>query len=251
MKHNILVIAAIFCMSMCGIGGTAQNLKLENDLLVAEFNPANGALVGYTNKQTGWNAVKRQALGQSFQMLVPLPDRRYNNAYGTKQKVPQVKQGRDAITFIWDGIVSDHLRASLPIKFTGTVTLNESGLVYSGSIDNRSDYEVEYICWPYFGELSVPDKDDNLWWQSMNYAQNIQSEIYPYFGNHKGYHGVDYPLQMNLLPENAFMLIRNSKEGFSVIADDHTGKQLVQCLFELIPGGLSGGGVGRNDAERR
>ena len=241
MKHTILLIVAIVCMAMSGINSEAQNLKLENDLLVAEFNPATGALVGYTNKQTGWNAVKRQALGQSFQMLIPLPDRRYNNAYGTKQKAPKVKQERNVITFVWDGIVSDHLTTPLPVKFTGTITLNESGLVYSGSVDNRSAYEVEYICWPYFGEVSIPDKDDNLWWQSINYSQSMQSEMYPYFSNHKGYYGVDYPLQMNTLPENAFLLIRNSKEGFSVITDDHTGKQLVQCLFELIPGSTSGG----------
>lgn len=223
------------------LNGFAQSfLHLENDLISADFDPDNGALISYKNKLTDWDVIKRQELGQSFQMLIPLPERRYNNAYGLKQKAPVVKQIKNTITFTWEGIVSEHLDQPLPITFTGKVELNDNGLIFSGIIDNRSQYDVEYICWPYFGELSISDKEDQMFWQSLHYGQNTQNEIYPSFVNHLGNHGVDHPTQQVWLPEQAFVLIRNSKEGFSVICDDPVPTQLVQCIFELIPGTTNG-----------
>ena len=236
MRIKLFFSTLLFSAMLGSMNVAAQNLRLENDLLVAEFNYANGALVSFTNKQTGWNVVKRQELGQSFQMLIPLPGRRLNNAYGVKQKKSSVKQEGNVITFTWNGITSDHLATSLPITFEGKITLTDQGLVYSGTIENRSQYEVEYICWPYFGEVSIPDKDDNLVWQTHIYGQDSQSGIYPHFWNHKGYWGVDYPTQMVKLSEHGFVLVRNSKEGFSVINDDYTCSQMVQCIFEAVPG---------------
>ncbi len=241
MWNKSVFIFTVFVLSVFSVNSFAQSpLKLENRLISAEFDPSTGALVSYKSKQTGWEVIKRQELGQSFQMLIPLPDRRYNNAYGIKQQPPLVTTEANAITFVWNGIVSDHFPEALPIQFTGKVEINECGLVFSGSVENNSGYDVEYICWPYFGELSIPDKEDNLVWQTLEYGLNYQREIYPYFYTHLANHGVDYPTQYTVLPERAFLLIRNSKEGFSVICDDPVPTQLVQCVFELIPGTTNG-----------
>ena len=239
MKNNFLIIL-IIGLIVSASSYSQKILHLENDLVSADFNSENGALISYRNKLTGWDVIKRSELGQSFQMLIPLPERRYNNAYGINQKAPVVEQKTNALTFTWKGIVSDHLKELLPITFTGKVELNDKGLIFSGIVENNSQYDVEYVCWPYFGELSVSDKEDKLLWQTLHYGQDAQYEMYPYFSTHLANHGVDYPTQQGWLPEEAFILIRNSKEGFSVICDDHIPTQLVQCVFELVPGTTNG-----------
>ena len=87
MKNNFLIIL-IIGLIVSANSYSQKILHLENDLVSADFNSENGALISYRNKLTGWDVIKRSELGQSFQMLIPLPERRYNNAYGINQKAP-------------------------------------------------------------------------------------------------------------------------------------------------------------------
>ena len=136
MKNNFLIIL-IIGLIVSASSYSQKILHLENDLVSADFNSENGALISYRNKLTGWDVIKRSELGQSFQMPIPLPERRYNNAYGINQKAPVVEQKTNALTFTWKGIVSDHLKELLPITFTGKVELNDKGLIFSGIVENN------------------------------------------------------------------------------------------------------------------
>ncbi len=221
-----------------------KTIVLENAALRAEFDLGSGALVRFENRQSGWNAVERPELGKSFQMLIPLPERRFNNAYGAQQAAPGVKKEGNSVTFTWEGIRSEGLDKTLPIRFTGRIALEERGLVYSGTLENRSEFPVEYLCWPWFGELAPPDRDGEMVWQSLNYGQSQQRQIYPQFWTPKGYWGIDYPTQTWMLPECGFLLVRSEQQGFCVIADDPDLLRPVQCIFELIPGALTGNHTG-------
>lgn len=223
----------ILCIVVLTVPVKSQDLlKLENDKILAEFDPSNGSLIRLVNKLTNWNIVERKQLGQSFQMLVPIPDRRYNNINGLEQLAPQIKTNYNKIEFTWKYLKSKYLNQPIDITFIGTVSLNDQGLVYEGEIINNSNYTVEYIGWPYWGELAVPRNTKNFICQSKNETK----ELYPGFNSEHGYWGVEYPTNITVLPENAFLLIRNEEQGIYICSEQWAPLEMIICSFELIPG---------------
>lgn len=210
----------------------AQSLyKLENSNIKAVFDNK-GSLIQLTNKSTNWDIIYRKELGQSFEMLIPIEQRRFHNITGKEQTVPQIDAHRDRITFIWSNLKSKHLNKELDITFAGTIQLTDNGLIYSGKVTNNSQYTVEYISWPYWGEVSNPDKKQRMVYQGRNHIK----ELSPFFSEECGYWGVDYPTQINSLPEDAFMLIRNDTQGIYIHSDQNRPTEMVLGSFELIPG---------------
>lgn len=73
-----------------------KTVVLEDARIKAVFDCRNGALVQLTDKMNSWDVVRRQHLGQSFQMLVPIEgdavpfekEVRFNNIDGIDQKAP-------------------------------------------------------------------------------------------------------------------------------------------------------------------
>jgi len=60
--------------------------------------------------------------------------------------------------------------------------------------------------------------------------------IFPNFRNHKGYYGVDYPIQTYSTQYAHFGLLGNDREGLYVGYQDTTDAQLMNFTFELKPG---------------
>jgi hypothetical protein len=230
MKHRsiFLILSIVLTFS----AGAQNQLKLENDKVLAVFDASNGSLVRLVDKTTGWNTINREQLGQSFEMLVPTPDRRYHNIKGREQAAPQIKETPGSIEFTWPSLKSKYLDEAIAVTFKGTVSLEENGVVYSGEIINKSNFTVEYIGWPFLGEMTVPDKKKNFVCQSKNETK----ELFPGFYSEHGYWGVEYPTNLSLLPENAFMLIRNDQQGIYVSSKQTTPSEMIICSFELIPG---------------
>ena len=59
-------------------------IVLENSTLRALFNRESGFLVNLISKRTGWEVQRRAELGRSFQMHIPLTDRRNNLVLGNQ-----------------------------------------------------------------------------------------------------------------------------------------------------------------------
>ena len=75
-----------------------EGLVLQNEAVKAVFSTDNGALIGLMNKKTQWRVHDRPELGLSFQLLVPLPDRRNNPVFGDKQKLRSFDLSADGTT---------------------------------------------------------------------------------------------------------------------------------------------------------
>lgn len=238
MKKEFITFVSVFVFCTVAFGQTP--IVLENANVRAEFDRTNGALIGFVDKTTGWNILPRPELGESFRMLVPkdgpeyaIEDEiRFNNAYGTKQSsAPKVKLGKNKVTFIWDGISSDEI-PELDIRFTGTVVLEENGLLYSGEVENKSGYVVEYVSWPTLGEISIPDKPERFMFDTKDRTKTF----YPGFPNESGYWGIDYPTSLAVLPADGFFYMHNSTKGLFISQDTVSDDELLVAQFELIPG---------------
>ncbi|GHT61973.1 hypothetical protein AGMMS50239_14120 [Bacteroidia bacterium] len=209
-----------------------KQLKLENENLIAVFDPSNGALIGLKNKKTTWKIIYRENLGQSFEMLIPLAERRFHSVRGSDQVTPEIKLYKDSIVFVWKSLKSKITDETFNIEFRGTIALDKNGLKYGGNVINNSGYTIEYMAWPYLGEISIPDKTKNMVFQSRNTMRNL----FPAFFSEYGYWGVEYPTTSCLLPEESFLMIRNDDQGLYVCSEQAVPEEMIIGTFELIPG---------------
>lgn len=236
------IILSAFALMFCGANVSyayERNLiVMENDCISAVFNPENGALVRLTDKHSGWEIVKREVLGQSFELLLPMDgpeftdeDCGYNVVKGVEQTSPAVEQLGDRIVFTWKGLKTSNMKDKADLTFRGVVRLTDCGLEYSGAVENNSDYIVEYVSWPCLGEVSVPDRKQFL----MQNTRNDSKELFPHFNNQHGYWGVEWPTSTVVLNDKSYLQVNDDERGFMVFHRE-TPEHLSITSFELIPG---------------
>jgi hypothetical protein len=220
---------------------------LQDSEFVAAFDPASGALTRMEHKPTHWTVERRPALGASFRMLVPVPGRRANFVLGQKQKAASVEKLSDnQVRLQWKNLESEH-GGVLPIIFTAVVTLKNGKLTFDSTLENKSQYPVETIDYPYFGDLNPPNSDSNLAARTMWYGNLGSDEIYPNFGNAKGYWGVDFPTRTYGSHRSLFCLLQAQSEGIYVEMSDPTLPYYLEYTFEQHPGVVHGSVVPKTD----
>jgi hypothetical protein len=218
--------------------GYASEVVLEDEKLLAAFDSGSGALTRLLFKSTGWTIERRPALGVSFRLLAPLPNRRDNFVFGQKQRAVCVEKiSANQVRLQWKDLLSEH-GGVLPVSFTATVTLKDGVLTFDSALDNDSSLWVETIDYPYFGDLNPPSRDSTVTARIARY-DNLQSdEIYPHFANEKGYWGVDFPSKTLDSCYSLFCLIQSASQGLYVEMHDPTAPYLLQYTFEQHPGVL-------------
>jgi hypothetical protein len=217
-------------------------ITLENDALRLAFARETGALVGFTDKLTAWEVINRPYLGLSFQLLLPLPNRRNNPVYGEKQRVSAVDIADygQSVAFTWESVTSAY-GGEHPIQLSLSVNLAEAQAIFALSIDNRSEYVVETVHCPYFGDIQRPPGAEAFEAFHYGYAEAVQRSLYPTFENTLGYYGFDYPVQYGPdswrsgAPAVPYILLRSRDQGLYVGVNE-SSSELVAWHNELRPG---------------
>jgi hypothetical protein len=112
---------------------------------------------------------------------------------GSKQRAASVETiSNNQVRLQWKDLASEH-GGILPITLTAVVTLKSGVLTFDGTLKNDSDLSVETIDYPYFGDLNPPTPDSHMRAEHMWVGNLASSELYPNFGNEKGYWGVRFP----------------------------------------------------------
>jgi hypothetical protein len=217
----------------------AGEVILQDDQLLVAFDRSSGALVRMERKSTHWPIQRRPALGVSFRMLVPLPERRANFIVGIKQRATNVEMvSNDAVRLQWKNLLSEHA-GELPISFTATVTLKDGVLTFDGILENDSSLPVETIEYPYFGDLNPPTPDTPMRAENMWYGNLDGGQIYPHFGYNSGYWGIECPQLRIGSWQSQICLIQTPQEGIYVGIHDPAIRYLLQVIVEQQPGVLS------------
>jgi hypothetical protein len=217
-----------------------QTITLENEALRLAFNSENGALIGLLALESGWPIIKRANLGLSFRLLLPLPDRRNNPVFGEKQKVSRVERASNSVTFTWDQVSSEY-GGTHDLKITLNVTLKQRQAVFTLGLENNTEFTVENVYCPYFGEVRRPDAE--AWFKTFSYSYASAQEwsLWPNYQNTRGYYGIDFPVQYASdshtvgAPMAPFILLRGAKQGLYIgVSAPET--ELVAWNTELRPG---------------
>jgi hypothetical protein len=209
---------------------------LEDAEVRVAFDSISGALVRMDRKSSGWVIERRPGLGVSFRLFVPLSKRRDNFVLGTKQRAVSVKKISDnQVQMQWKDLLSEH-GGVLPITFTATVTLKDGALSFDAKLDNQSDFFVEAVDYPYFGDLTPPTPQTvveahHLWTGAL-----FGEQIYPHFVNAKGYWGVRYPTRTIESNQSQFCLLQAGEQGIYVAIHDPEIRYLLEFTFEQRPG---------------
>jgi hypothetical protein len=235
----LLLVFWILTVNSQNIHTTQTRIILENETVRVEFDKEYGTLTHFVYKKTGWQAAYREALAQSFKIYIPTEIRRDNSIVGRRHRMENYTIEGNRVSLVWKGLnsIADD---GLEITFTGHVVLNEYGADFSASVSNNSDYTIEAIYWPYFGDFSVPDKTQNTHWQNFNYSGTlISAPLTPVFSSNQGYWGIDYPQFTSNTQYAHFGLIQAADQGLYVGYHDTTDEHMINFMFELRPGYLN------------
>jgi len=228
---GVLALSAVTCLC-------AGEAVLEDRSWRAAFDTGTGALIRLEHKPTHWTLERRPELGVSFRLHAPLPERRNNFVFGQKQRAALVRQlSERQLLLQWKDLVSEH-GGVLPMTLTATVTLTNGALSFETTLENRSALMVETVEYPCLGDLRSPTRSTTLRARTMWYGNLGSTDIYPYFGNEKGYWGVDFPTKTFDSKRTPFCLLQAPKEGLYIALHDPTQPYLLQYTFEQHPGQL-------------
>lgn len=134
-------------------------------------------------------------LGRSMQLLIPLTDRRTNETLGEEQQVSHLKKFQRMVRLFhlkWDKLRSENGIVH-GIEINVAVTLDNSGVVFSIHIDNRTDLVVENVHWPCLRDLQPANKDAEFVRHHHYYGTTIRRTIWPRFQTFPGYYGTEVP----------------------------------------------------------
>lgn len=238
-KIAACLVSGICLLMMLTSVSRGDSMILEDGQIKATFDSTSGTLIGLERKDPHWVIERRPELGMSFRLFVPLSNRRDNFVMGEKQKAVSCRKiGENQIQMVWKDLQSDH-GGVLPMTFTATVTLKDGALTFDGSLQNDSKLTVETIDYPYLGDFHPPAKRDSMQFRHMWYGNLESAEIYPGFGNAKGYWGVMWPTKTFDSKQSLFGLIQSSGQGLYIEMHDHTQPYLLQYTFEQHPGVIS------------
>lgn len=241
-KNSFLpvLVFAVLCSTMISITRSvyAQEIVIQDDSMLVAFNSRSGALVRMERKSTQWTVERRPELGASFRLFVPLPNRRDNYVLGQKQQATVEKLSDHQVRIRWEKLLSEH-GGILPITFTATVTLTNGTLSFEGVLENNSSLTVETVDYPYFGDLQAPARNSRMEVRTMWYGNLQSDEIYPRFGNEKGYWGVFSPTKTFDSYRSLFCLIQSPGQGLYVEMHNPTQPYLLEYTFEQHPGVIS------------
>lgn len=215
-----------------------QEITLEDSDLLIAFDRTTGALTRLQRKSTQWTIERRPALGASFRLLAPMPNRRDNFVLGEKQRAASVEKiAPDHIQLQWKNLVSEH-GGVLPITFTADVTLRDGSLTFTGNLDNQSSLPVETIDFPYFGDLNPPTPETLLQAEHMWDGTLFGDVLYPTFVNAKGYWGTRYPTKTIGSNQSQICLLQSPEQGVYVGVHDPAIRYYLEFTFEQHPGVL-------------
>ena len=216
---------------------TGGGIVLESKSLSATFDENSGSLVALRSRVTGWEISRREELGRSWKLLIPLgEDLRDNLAWGDRQAKPACEKGDGFVRFVWNGVVSERGGAH-DIRVVQEIRLEDGELVWHTRIDNNSPYVVESVFSPEIGDLSRPSDADSLKVMAPSYCQAYVFDLWPNFTPSQGDYGSDSPINTRWGPTAAepFDLVFARNEGLYIGVRERSD-ELVTWFYELLPG---------------
>ena len=220
-----------------------DEFSLSSGSLQATFASRDGSLVRLVTADGAWPILEGEGLGLGFSLLVPLDGRRNNTVDSRDQQPPvwEVAADGTSASAEWARVRSEH-GGEHDITVRMTVSAEGDRLVFSLTIDNRSELVVEDARFPRVGDVQQASTDRPLHSFMAGYADGRRRPFRPRFLDSLPYFGVDRPAYINdpmeqsaTAPYTPFILIEDGERGL-YIGVDQPSHEIVGWILELRPG---------------
>jgi len=185
MRFPSILLTALLLAPLAALYAADPNEKvLANGSIEIRFSSSSGAIVGLRNLERNLELIAEPRLAQTFRLLVPLPETRFNYIEGARQKLEllEIQDGKTA-RLRWSGLTGSSSGAPLDIAVEMMVSLKERKpeASFRLKVENRTPFRVEEV-WlaPLSGTRGIGDRKKN-----RVYASN------PVYG--KSFTVFDYP----------------------------------------------------------
>ncbi len=220
-----------------------DEFSLSSGSLQATFASRDGSLVRLVTADGAWPILEGEGLGLGFSLLVPLDGRRNNTVDSRDQQPPvwEVAADGTSASAEWARVRSEH-GGEHDITVRMTVSAEGDRLVFSLTIDNRSELVVEDARFPRVGDVQQASTDRPLHSFMAGYADGRRRPFRPRFLDSLPYFGVDRPAYINdpmeqsaTAPYTPFILVEDGERGL-YIGVDQPSHEIVGWILELRPG---------------
>lgn len=216
---------------------------LENSRIQLEFDEATGAIVGFLNKNTGWQLIRQKKLAEGIRLLVPINlEQRNNRVLSEHQTLSSFDKTDDThATLVWEKVKGE-ISGELDIKVTLDVVLDQEKATFQMTIDNHSPYVVEEAWCPVLGGLWKPEGEEHLHGRTVYFQGSFTDTNFANFPEWDcGYWGTDHPTSIRSYPDiHASVpcyVVENGKQGI-YFGHHHDDMSVCSFVQELLPGYL-------------
>jgi Domain of unknown function (DUF6259) len=109
------------------------------------FDPVHGNLIGLLLKASGEELIKEPRLAGNFQLLAPLPHRRYHYVDGSSQALAGFEVEGDACVLRWEALKTEHGEFAIDVTQRFRWDERSDDLLVTLRLSNQSDLEIEEV----------------------------------------------------------------------------------------------------------
>jgi hypothetical protein len=213
---------------------------LTNGSIEIRFSDTSGAIVGFRDVKGGVKLIAEPRLAQSFRLLVPRPEKRFNYVEGARQELEslEIQQGSTA-RLHWSGLADSGGQGPLDIAVEMTVTLHKDRpeATFRLKVENRTAFRVEEV-WlaPLSGITGIGDRTTNRVYTS-NPVYGKSFTVFDYFDGTVGFWAFSHARNIQEYPRSMAMpwvSISNGQDALYVGMHDSSG-DATNFVFDLLP----------------
>jgi Domain of unknown function (DUF6259) len=217
-------------------------MKLENASYILEVSPETGALVRLCDKAGGVELLAHGRLGESFRILLPLPEFEANYILGTEQRLSGADVTEDALALRWDGPLQSS-EGQFDVDVEVHITFVGEGIEFQTTVRNRTPHALAEVWHAGLGGLmGIGGREGTRTILPSSRAPGTEW-LFRQFPESMGVGGggglrfpeyyTRYPLELNM----PWLDISNSEVGCGLYYGCHDVEPRVSTLrFEMHPG---------------
>ena len=135
-----------------------QNIVLQNDLCLLEFDRANGALVRLLDEVGGCEVITEPRLAESFRLLLPLPDMHANYLLGSEQALTSCELTASGAVLRWAGPLKN-ARGTWDLDVMLRVELVGETVSFRMEVTNRTAFRLTEVWQAMIGGMTGLGED--------------------------------------------------------------------------------------------
>lgn len=209
MRKKVLICILVMMAAMAALVARAaaaeEAVRLEDEHMLVEVSPANGAIVRVEDKSHGVTFEPDRSAIESFRLVLLREDKSTVTVTGRDQKLSGSASEHGALHLRWDGPLKDTEGTEHDIAVRMRIGVDSGAARFTLELDNKSNCRIREAWYPFVGGLQNVGPDASGWAPSTNpWQKPLQAPF--------GANSWHYPGHLNM----SFVCVQSRAAGKSV-----------------------------------